>query len=129
MRAVNLLSSLAVALLAVSACRQVTVRGPDGQEVTATTPRAITIHRGETIPLTVGISRERFTGPVTVAITQLPKGVVADRSSQTVETPDATFSLVASNDADLVANQAVGVTVDAMDGRRATQFVALTVAE
>jgi hypothetical protein len=129
MRAHTLLWAAAACLLAAAACRQTTVRGPNDEAVTASAPSALTIHRGDSIPLKVALARDKFDGPVTVSISQLPKGVETDQATQTVDTASATFSLRASKDADLVANQAVGVTVDAMDGRRATQFVALTVAE
>jgi hypothetical protein len=129
MKAHTLLPAVAACLLAAAACNSTTVRGPDGVAVTATAPNALTIHRGDSIPLTVDLDRDNFEGPVTVSLSQLPKGVETDQPTQTVDTESATFSLKASNDADLVANQAVELTVDAMDGRRLTQYVALTVAE
>jgi hypothetical protein len=114
-------------LLATAACQTVTVRGPEDKKLAATTPIALTIHRGESTALEVGIDRENFTGPVTVSVSQLPTGVAADRVSQKTETATATFALTASKTAELVADQPLGVTVEGMDGRRATQFVALTV--
>ena len=129
MRAHTLLPAVAAILFAAAACNSTTVRGPEGEAVTATAPSALTIHRGDSIPLKVALDRDKFEGPVTVSISQLPKGVETDHVTQTVDTSSATFSLKASNNADLVANQAVNVTVDAMDGRRLTQYVAITVAE
>jgi hypothetical protein len=129
MRALTLLSAAAACFIAAAACRQTTVRGPNEEAVTATTPNALTIHRGDSIPLKVSLDRDNFEGPVTVSISQLPSGVETDEATQTVDTGSATFSLRASKDADLVANQAVGVTVDAMDGRKAMHYFALTVAE
>jgi cytoskeletal protein RodZ len=129
MRAHTLLSVAVAALLTAAACHQTTVRGPNDEAVTASAPSSLTIHRGDSIPLKVSLDRDNYEGPVTVSISQLPKGVETDPSTQTVDTTSATFSLKASQDAELVANQAVNVTVDAMDGRRATQYVALTVAE
>jgi hypothetical protein len=120
-------SLVAACLLATAACQTVTVRGPEDKKLAATTPLALTIHRGESAALEVGIDRENFAGPVTVSVTQLPHGVDVDRSSQKTETSSATFALTASKSADLVAAQPVGVIVEGMDGRRATQFVALTV--
>ena len=120
---------LAACLLAGTACRQVTVLGPQGETITATTPRSLTIRRGYSLPLEVGIARENVKGPVTVAISQLPKGVDADRTSMAVETATATFGLKASKTADLVSNQAVMVTVADADGRRTTQYVDLTVTD
>jgi hypothetical protein len=116
-------------LLAATACKSTTVHGPYGESVTATTPASVVVRRGESVPLEVGIDRDRFSGPVTVTITQLPKGVEADRAKQTVETASAVFSLKAANNADLVANQQVGVTVSAMDGQQAKHYVALTVTD
>ena len=122
-------AALAVCLLAVGACQTATVRGPEGQSLTATTPRSMTIRRGDTSTLEVGIDREKFTGPVTVSIFQLPKGVESDKSSIKAETTSATFILKAAAGADLVTNQAVGVTVEDPDGRKATQFVNVNVVD
>ena len=118
---------VAACLLATAACQSTTVRGPGDQAVTATTPVALTIHRGDTAALEVDIDRQNFSGPVTVSVSQLPKGVEADRKSQKVETATATFALKAAKDADLVADQKIGVTVEDKDGRKALQYVALTV--
>jgi hypothetical protein len=123
----TLLAAVAVCLVATAACHSAEIRRPNGEYVAASTPRSMSIRRGESAPLQVAIDRENFRGPVTVSISQLPKGVAVDRSSQKVESDAATFALVASKDADLVANQAVAVVIDDMDGRRATQYVTLTV--
>src|SRR5262245_10345378 len=94
--------SLGMACLAAAArCRDTTtVRGPAGEYMSETTARAATIHRGESVPLQVGIDRVNFTGPVKVSISQLPHGVEADKSSQNVATTSATFILRASKTAD-----------------------------
>ena len=116
-------------LLAGAACQSSTVRGTGGRSVTATTPTSMMIHRGDSAPLEIGIDRAQFTGAVTVSIFQLPKGVTADKASISAETTSATFILTATPSADLVTNQAVGVTVEALDGRKATQFINITVKE
>jgi hypothetical protein len=120
-------AALAACLLAGAACQSATVRGTEGRSLTATTPRSMTLHRGDSAPLEVGIDRENFTGPVTVSIFQLPGGVQSDKTSIQAETTSATFILTAGSAADLVSNQAVGVTVEDPSGRQATQFVSLTV--
>jgi len=122
-------AALAASLLALSACQSATVRGTEGKSLTATTPSSMTIHRGDSLPLEVGIDREKFTGPVTVSIFQLPKGVESDTSSIKAESTSATFILKADKAADLVSNQAVGVTVEDPSGRKATQFVNFTVTD
>ena len=121
--------ALAACLVAAGACQSTTVHGTEGRSLTATTPSSLTIRRGESIPLEVGIDREKFTGPVTVSIFQLPKGVSSDKSSIKAGTTTATFILKAAANADLVTNQAVGVTVEDPNGRQATQFVTLSVTE
>jgi len=115
------------ALVATGACQSTSVRGEHDQEMTETTPMSLTMHRGETVALEVGIDRKNFSGPVTVSVSRLPKGVSVDRATQKTESQTATFALKASDGADLVANQKLDVTLDGMDGRRATQYVALTV--
>lgn len=127
MKATTLILATAACLFAAAACRSTTVRGPNNESVTATAPSSLTIHRGEVIPLKVSLDRDNYSGPVTVSLSQLPRGVEADEITQTVDNETATFALKASEDADLVEDQTIGVTVDAMNGRRATQYVALTV--
>jgi hypothetical protein len=125
-------SAIAAALLclaATTACQTAETRGPEGQHVTATLPISMKIHRGESAPVEIPIEREKFDGPVTVSISQLPKGVAADRPSMTVQSTSATFVLVADKAADLVTHQAVTVTVEGPPGRRAMQYVDLSVTD
>ncbi len=122
-------TAFAASLLGASACQSATVRGTDGRSLTARTPIAMTLHRGASAPLEIGIDRERFNGPVVVSVFQLPGGVTADKSSIKSESTSATFILAASRNADLVKNQALGVTVADPEGRTATQFVDLTVTD
>jgi hypothetical protein len=119
-----------VAFLAAAGCMETSsVRGPSGEQVTAMSPSSLVIHRGSSVPLTVDIDRQNFNGPVKVSLEQLPKGVSADRSSMKVESTSATFALKAKDDATLVTNQQVAVMIEAMDGRKAKQYVSLTVVE
>ena len=122
-----LLATMGACLLAAGACQSTTVRGSHGEAFTATTDRSMTIRRGASAPLEVSIDRQNTTGPVTVSISQLPRGVNADKSSIHVESTAATFILTASEAAELVSNQAVGVTVEDTAGRRSLQYVNLTV--
>lgn len=124
-----LTAALAACILTATACHSATVRGTGGRSVTATTPSSMTIQRGNSATLQVGIDRERFSGPVTVSIFQLPRGVESDKSSIKAESTSATFILTAAIAADLVRNQAVGVTVEDPSGRQATQFVNLTISD
>lgn len=122
-------AALVFLVLGATACQSATVRGTGGRSLTATTPVSMTMRRGTSAPLEIGIDRAHFTGPVTVSIFALPKGVESDSASVRAETTSATFILKASAVADRVTNQAVGVTVEDPDGRRATQFVSLSVTD
>lgn len=125
----SIFAVVALCLVGTAACRTVEVRGPGGRTLAATTPRSMTMRRGEEAPLVIAIDRTNFTGPVKVSLSQLPKGVSVDRGSQSVETTQATFVLKASRQADLVGNQALMVVVEGPDGVRATQYIDLTVAD
>lgn len=120
---------LTLCLIAAAGCRQTQMRGPEGQTITTTTPRSISVHRGGSVALEVGIDRERYTGPVKVTVSQLPRGVRADRPSATFETTSATFVLEAAPNADLVTNQQVAIIVSGLGGRETTQYVELDVLE
>jgi hypothetical protein len=121
--------AVAACLVATVACHSTRVRGPEGTAFTATTPAGVYLRRGESAPLVVDIDRENFQGKVNVTVSQLPKGVSVDRSTQTVETQQATFALKAANDATLVSNQAVRITVTGLNGRSTTQYVDLSVVQ
>ncbi len=114
-------------LLALAGCQQSTVRGPEGKALTLTVPAAVTLHRGETQTVQVGLARTEFTQGVTVSLANLPAGVTARESSKTVETTAATFVLTASQDAALVTNQAVNVTAKGPNGMATTEQMRLTV--
>jgi len=129
LRNASLLGAIAACVLSASACQSATVRGDDDTAVTATTVRSLTIRRGGTATLEVGLNRRNFAGPVDVSISNLPKGVDADDASMKVESNATAFILKASSSADLVTNHAVAITVEDPDGREVTQHVSLTVTQ
>ncbi len=114
---------------AAAGCQSTDVRGPEGQQFAATTPMWLAISRGETKMLDVQIDRSKMTGTVTVAISQLPRGVSADQSSQTVQDGQskASFILKADMSAGLVSNQAVRIVTSGSKGMQSTQYMKLTV--
>jgi hypothetical protein len=120
---------MAAFLFLTSACQQATVRGPEGKKLTVTVPASVTIRRGETVSVDVGINREDFSQPITASISKLPSGVGADESSQKVERNTTAFVLKASKTADLVDGQAVEITVEGPDGMTASQHFKLNVTE
>jgi hypothetical protein len=114
-------------IFAALGCQESTVRGPEGQAMTISLPSPITLQRGQNYPLTVGIERKGFSGPVTVSVSQLPNGVVVQEQTQTVETDMAVFVLMASNTAEIVGNQQVKVSASGAHGITTTQYLSLTV--
>ncbi len=124
--AVVLLTGL---VLVMAAGYQTTVRGPEGKTLTVVAPLPVTIHRGETKLVKVGVKREKISEGVRVSLSNLPAGVTAKDSSMTVETDAATFVLEASKTADLVAKHAVMITAEGPAGMRASREFELTVKE
>ena len=127
--ALALPGTLAAVLLAVPAFQSVTLRGEEARTLTASAPRTMTIRRGASAPLEIGIDRGGFFGPVILSLFQLPRGIEADRSSFLAGRTNGTFLLKASPSAALASHHSVGVTVEGPDGYQATQFVNLTVQE
>ncbi len=117
----------AILMMLVAGCQQSTVRGPQGKALTLTVPATVTIDRGQTQVIEVGLARTDFTSPVRLSLTNLPHGVTARESSKTVETTMATFVIQAANDAALVTNQAVSVRAQGPDGMATTEQFRLTV--
>ncbi|MEX0775465.1 MAG: hypothetical protein WD042_07100 [Phycisphaeraceae bacterium] len=120
--------SLMMMLLLVG-CQRATVEGSEGRRLTLTVPRSVTIQRGQTQMVEVGIKRHGFTDGVRVSLAGLPSGVSARDSAKTVETDAATLVLEATRTADLVSNQAVTVTVAGPDGMKASEQIRLNVVQ
>jgi hypothetical protein len=116
-------------LVVAAGCQETGVKGPEGKSMTLTVPMAVTLHRGTTSVVQIGLKRQNMNEGVQVSIADLPRGVKAKESSMNVETDSATFILQADKDADLVANQTVAVMMEGPDGMRATEHFRLTVKE
>lgn len=109
--------------------QSVTVGGTGDRSLTASAPRSMTIRRGGSAPMEIGIVRVNFAGPAIVSLFQLPRGVEADRPSLLAGPTAAAFLLRASRSADLASHHSVGVTVEGPGGCQATQFVNVTVTD
>jgi len=101
---------------------QVQVEGPQGRAMTTKAPRSVTVERGSREMVKVSVERRGFYGPVTVSLSEMPRGVHVDRRSQTIETDMATFVLTANKNADLVTGHVVEVTTEAKGMRSHTHF-------
>lgn len=124
------LAGFAAALLLTASigCEKSTVEGPAGMRLTIVKPMDQSLKRGETNEVTVMIARENFSGDVKVTFENLPRGVtVIEDKPIAADKSRGTWTLHASNEADLVANQAVRVTVIGPNAMAATEVFMLTV--
>ena len=129
MRALMVCGIVVGGLCLLAGCQTGSVRGPGGQAMTVETPMTVTIQRGQTETMKIGIDRKNFVDAVTVSVSQLPAGVTVDEPSKKIETDAATFLLKAAKDATLVVNQAMAVKVSGPEGMAVTKHVKLTVKE
>lgn len=112
-------------ILAAAACDKTTTQGSGGKKLTLDDPADQTLHRGDTNKIDISISRENFSGPVSVRFQRLPKGVeVLDTEPIPADQSRATYTLHATNDADLVAN--FEASVEASSGPEGTDKMAAT---
>jgi hypothetical protein len=93
------------------------VKGTGGKELKVTTPGDTTIKQGESKDVTVTIKRTKFDDPVTVELSDLPKGVTADESKKTIEKEkdSVKFTLKAADDATPEKGAKVKVTAKGAD--------------
>lgn len=91
---------------------QASGKGEGGKELTLTAPGNTDIKQGESIKVTVKVSRKGFDDPVDVTFSDLPKGVtVADADKSIPKDKDsADFNLKAADDAAPIENHTVKVT-------------------
>lgn len=106
---------------------EATVAGPQGQEMTVVIPRSVTLRRGESQAIEVGIQRKGFVGGVSVTISMLPRGVQADVPPRPVEADIVGCVLKADADADMVSGQPVTIMVAGPNGMQTTRTFKLTV--
>ena len=122
MRTIAALTFAFVLPLAGTACDKTATEGPGGKKLTLVKPSNQTLRRGETNEIAISIGRDNFGGPVKVKFAKLPKGVEAVETRDIpAEQTHATYTLHASNDADLVQNFEAAVTVEGPDGMATTQ--------
>ncbi len=106
-----------------------TVRGPSDEKLTIMKPKDQDIARGETETVTVYLHREHFDGPVSLKVTNLPRGVEAVDAPRQTSDNNAKIVLRATANADLVSNHNVMVTAEGPGGMRASETFNLTVKE
>lgn len=124
------LFAVAVAAAAmVCGCEKKTATGLAGQKLEISKPMDESITRGETGEVDINIDRTDFSGPVTVAVSNLPSGVVVTNSSLTIPSDDEkiTLTLRADPTAQIVKDQVATVRVTSPTGVTVSETFKVTV--
>jgi len=121
----------ALFLVLMVGCQRTTVEGPGGKKLTLTKPSDQTLKRGDMHQVKVSISRTGFTDEVGVQLENLPAGVVVENKDHKIGSNEssATFNVKAEDNAGLVANQEVRVTVTGPDGMKVMEPFKITIKE
>jgi hypothetical protein len=72
---------------------QKTAEGEGGKKLTVQAPADTEIEGGKDIKVTVKITREKFTDPVDIEISDLPAGVTADPAKKTIGKDDSSADI------------------------------------
>lgn len=121
----------AAALIAVSpvACKKSTVTGEHGEKLSIYEPAAVTLRRGSTAKVDLKIKRVGLTGDVAISFSDLPQGVEVVDSDSKIAVDDGTYTLRASDTADLVEKSVARVTATGRDGVGVTTTMSVSVKE
>ena len=128
----TLFVAMSLAALAVAGCEKKTVvEGEGGKKRTLDKPSNVTLKQGETEKIKIEVKRTNLPGDVAIRFERLPKGVdVVENDARIVgDGKDATFTLRAAADAELVENSAATVTAQGPQGMAATETFNVTVKE
>ena len=121
------LAVIAVAALLVGCQKSATVQGEGARKLTLAKPAAVTIERGGTVKTDVQIKRTDLAGEVSVRFDKLPNGVTAVDDGTKIAGDAGTYTLKASDAADLVTNHSAQVTVTGPGGLSASEALEITV--
>jgi hypothetical protein len=120
----------ACALVAVGCGEKSTVTGEAGKALTIHQPAAVTITRGESAKVTIAIDRNGVEGPVSITFTDLPVGVTVEASDmKIIGNNEGVYTLMATKDAQMVANNESHVTATGGKNMSATVKMMVTVEE
>jgi ABC-type glycerol-3-phosphate transport system substrate-binding protein len=125
------IAAAALTGLSLAACGKSTVEGAAGTKLSLYEPQAVVLHRGGTAKTDIKIARTALPGDVKIAFTNLPKGVALVESDldARIAGNDGTFTLSASETADLVENSVANVTATGGDDIGVTKAISITVKE
>jgi hypothetical protein len=121
---------LLAALALAAACeRGASVSGEQGGRLTLSRPRAVVVQRGGTGEADIAVTRMNVPGEIAVTFRDLPHGVAMVNGNNTMAGDGGSFTLRASDSADLVEGHVAQVTVTGSDGTAVTQPIEITVVE
>ena len=112
-----LLAAFALAAIALAGCsKSASVQGEGTGKLTLVKPAAVTLHSGGMAKADLKIKRENLPGEVSIRFANLPKGVDVVETDSKIVGDTGSYTLRASETADLVENSVVDVTASAGPG-------------
>lgn len=107
---------LLLAFGATSACsKEAAASGTRGTRLSLTQPSNQTVTQGESNKILISVDRTGFAGPVSIALTNLPRGITAEGDTIPSGETSRNVVLVAAPTAEVVDNRIVTVTVKGAD--------------
>ena len=107
----------AIAAFALAGCtKSASVENQMSGKLTLSPPTAVTVQRGGMSKAEIQISRQDLTGDVAIRFTNLPNGVDIVESDSKIVGDFGTFTLRATDTADLVENFSADVTASGGPG-------------
>jgi hypothetical protein len=104
-------AAVSLAAFSLAACsKSATVQDKGGGSLTLVKPDAVVLHRGEMVKTDIKIRREDLAGDVTIRFSNLPSGVDVVESDSKIVGDRGSYTLRASDTADLVEKHAAQVT-------------------
>lgn len=125
----RLILVLPLTAVLIACDRGAAVTGERGAKLTLDRPAAVTLVRGGSGEADISIRRNDLAGDVKVRFEKLPHGVEPTGARDTISGDGATFTLRATDAADLVEHHVAQVTVTAPDGTAVTQPIEISVIE
>jgi hypothetical protein len=111
-----LLVAAFAAFLVAGCAKSASVEGEGAKKLTLVKPAAVTVHRGGMAKADIQIKRSDLPGDVSISFANLPKGVDIVESDSKIVGEKGSYTLRASETADLVENYASDVTASAGPG-------------
>lgn len=119
---------LALAGLVLAGCeKEATVSGKSSEKLSLKEPSAVTLERGGTAKVDVDVTRRELPGDVAISFSGLPKGVDVIDANNKLVGEHGTYTLRASDTADLVEKSEARVTATGEGNIAVSQPLKVTV--